>query len=335
MSMIDHGGHEQPFQGTWAATEMRTQRLWNRPMCKLNADFSADLLNMARRQLTEKWGRDVHQIRDADVFISFVDSLRRRPVAGPRKLWIGDNFRCPPEHAQGWVLLQEKIVTGKDLFPHLSRGHLSLGTIDGLLNEWGVHHLHLGVISPRNDFGFVVRTGPVLFARITDRDFYAINVCDHGFWERLNILESLHRNWPDSISSYRLNGVNGEPLTEKERRRLRSLNGHVATTVADGTVYTAIGGGVASSGISMEAVMCSDMLRSDVEQLQVAMQEQPEKFLPQLRTSGHAGQREIKAVLVGITCKAFQVSFPDFGFLSVITLKGGWFHGRQYRSDNR
>jgi len=297
-------------------------------MAKLHADFNADLLAIARQQLTEEWGPEVQQIPDARVLSSFVDSLRRRPAVRPRTLWIADNFRCPPEHAQGWTILQQKIVNGVDLRPHLSRGHSFLDMLDGLLNEWGVHHLHLGAASPGGNSSHVTRTGPVLFARITEQDFYAINVYPHGSWENSSILESLHRNWPESIRNYRLNGVDGEPLTEKRRRSLRRVNAQVATTVADGTVYMAIGGGVASSGTSMEAAMRSDMLWSDVEQLQVAVQEQLEKLLPQLQKSGYAGQQEIKAILVGITAEAFQVSFPDFEVLSNVTLEGGWFHGR-------
>jgi hypothetical protein len=78
----------------------------------------------------------------------------------------------------------------------------------------------------------------------------------------------------------------------------------------------------------MEAIVRSDMLWSDVERLQVAVQEQLGKFLPQLQKSGYVGQQEIRAILVGITPKAFQVSFPDYGILSNVTLEGGWFHGR-------
>jgi hypothetical protein len=275
------------------------------------------------------WGPEVGQIPDARVLSSFVDSFRRRAAIRPRKLWIADNFQCPPEHSQGWTILRQKIVDGEDPGPNLGRGHSSLDMLDGLLNEWGVHHLHLGTSPPAGGSSYVTRTGPVLFARITDHDFHAINVYPHGSWESSSILETLHRNWPNSIEHYRLNGLDGEPLTEKHRQNLRRVNAQVATTAADGTVYIAIGGGVASSGASIEAVMRSDMLRSDVEQLEVAVQEQLEKFLPQVPKGGYAGQQEIKAILIGITPEAFQVSFPDYGVLSNVTLEGGWFHGRR------
>ena len=297
-------------------------------MAKLRADFKSDVLTIARQQLAAEWGAEAQQIPDDDVLISFFDSLRRRPAVRPRTLFVADDFQCPPDYEDGWKALQKKIVEGEDLRPHLSRRHASLDTLDGLLNEWGVHHLHLGTALAGNS-GHAERSGPVLFARITDEDFYAINVYPHGAWENSSVLESLHRNWPDSIKNCRIKGIQGEPLTETQRRNLRKSNVQAATAMVDGTVYMSIGGGVASSGTSAEAVMCADMLWSDVERLQIAVQEQLEKFLPHLRAGGYTDRTQIKATLMAITSNAFQVSFPDYGVLSNVTLEGGWFHRRR------
>jgi hypothetical protein len=206
-----------------------------------------------------------------------------------------------------------------------------LDTSDGLLNEWGVHHLHLGADLLSDGSGRFERTAPLLFARITDDDFYAINVYQHGAWEESGILESLHRNWPDTIRSYRLKGIQGEPLSKTQRRNLRKVNAQAATVVADGTVYMSIGGGVVSSGVSAEAVRRSDMLIVDVEQLQVAIQNQLEKFIPHLQAGGYTNESEIKAMLAGVTPKGFQVLFPDYGVRSNVTLEGGWLHGRPHK----
>ena len=61
--------------------------------------------------------------------------------------------------------------------------HSSLKNLDGLLNEWGVHHLHLGTKSYSKNHAFIARTGPLLLALIAEDDFYAINVYLHGAWE--------------------------------------------------------------------------------------------------------------------------------------------------------
>jgi hypothetical protein len=297
-------------------------------MATLSADFRTDLQAMARQHLSQEWGAEVQNISDDDVLISFFDSLRRRPEVRPRRIWIADDFACPPHYEDGWKQLQKKVVDGEDLRPHLSRRHARLDVLDGMLNEWGVHHLHLGTTAAAGNPSRVERSGPVLFARITLDDFYAINVYQHGAWENVNVLESLHRNWPGTIKSYRLQGIKGEPLTELQRRNLRKVNLQTSTETVDGTVYMAIGGGVASSGTSAEAVRRADMLWSDAEQLQVAVQDQMEKFLPYLESGGYTGQAEIKATLVAITSEAFQVAFPEYGVLSNVRLEGGWIHRR-------
>ena len=300
-------------------------------MATLKANFKSDLFTMARQQLVEEWGPEAQQIPDGSVVTAFLDSLRRRPAIRARRIWIADDFQCPSSHEEGWKAVQKKIVDGDDLGPHLSRRHDSLDTLDGLLNEWGVHHLHLGMALLSNGSGRIERTGPLLFARITDDDFYAINVYLHGAWEESGILESLHRNWPDTIRSYRLKGIQGEPLSKTQRRNLRRVNAQTATVVSDGTVYMSIGGGVVSSGSSAEAVRRSDMLLVDVEQLQVAVQDQLENFIPHLQAGGYTNESEIKAMLVGVTPKGFQVQFPDYGVRSNVTLEGGWFHGRPHK----
>jgi len=297
-------------------------------MVKLKANFKADLLAMARRYLAADWGPKVPQLSDDDLLIRFFDSLRRRPAVVPRRLWVADDFNCPPDQVAGWTALQKKVVEGGDLRPHLSRKHSALDALDGLLNEWGVHHLHLGIGPAPGASGHVQRSGPVLFARITGEDFYAINIYPHGAWENSNVLESLHRNWPDSIKNYRLKGVQGEPLSEMERRNLRKVNAQAATTTADGTVYMAIGGGVASSGTSADAVRLADMLSSDIARLPMAIEEQAEKFLPHLRARGYTDQAEIVAALVAITSDAFQVDLPDYGVRFNVQLEGGCFHRR-------
>lgn len=127
-----------------------------------------------------------------------------------------------------------------------SKLHRSIFNADGLLAEWGVHHFHLSAEPDLNDPRYVKRGGPLVFALVDDCAFYAINVYQHGDWERLSIVESLHRNWPEVISKYRLRGVAPEELEEQKQRTLRKEGIHAALRTADGTVYGSIGGRLVS-----------------------------------------------------------------------------------------
>ena len=298
-------------------------------MVQVRADFRADLVALAKREFSAIWGAGVQQISDGEILMRYLDSLRRRPAIRPRRLLVADDFVCPPAEEPGWQLLQRKILNGNDLAPHLSCGHIDFENRDGLLNEWGVHHLHLGTTPSTGHPAFVERTSGVLLARITPDTFYAINIRPHGWWESSTIIESLHRNWPDSIRRYRVSGVPGEPLSDRQRRSVRKLNAQAPTAVADGTVYGPIDGGVMSAGVSRDALRASDMLETDVKNLQISIQEQFDNFIPQLTAAGYKDEPEVRAVLAGVTPEGFEVHFPDYGRRFNVALKGGWFHGIQ------
>ncbi|SRR5258708_3213043 len=289
-------------------------------MALLAADFKADLLMMARQYLEECWPSK--NIPDRDVLPKYFDSLRRWPAARPRRVWEADDFLCPPKLAKGWELLRNKVRKGEDLRPHLAREHSDLTHLDGLLNEWGVHHLHLGVKPYFKDSSFVDRTKQLLFALITDDDLYAINIYPrHGDWETAQILESLHRNWPEVLAGYEIHRVPGENLGKEERKNLRNANVQTFTAVSDGTVYTPIRGGVASSGVSIAAVMRTARALADMKRLQIAMQKQIEKFAIQLRPLGYSDGQAIKATLVAVDSLGYHVLFPEFGLRANVKLE--------------
>jgi hypothetical protein len=283
-------------------------------MATLLADFKSDLLVIAREYLEKQWG--LGHIDDDRVLALFFDSLRRRPAVRKRKVWEADDFHCPPELTPGWELLRTKVVNGKDIGPHQGCDHASLRNLDGLLNEWGVHHLHLGTKPYFKDNRYIDRTPPLLFALITNDDFYAINIYEHGGWESMSVIESLHRNWPQVISQSRIKGIQGEALTEKERKMLRNSNIQTASTVSDGTVYMAIGGGVASSGVSVDAVRRADSAWEEMERLQVFVQDRLGGFVDHLRPRGYTNGQNIRARLIGITQEGYQILFPDYGVLA-------------------
>ncbi len=162
-----------------------------------------------------------------------------------------------------------------------------------------------------------------LFALITDNDFYAINVYSHRDFEMISVVESLHRNWPQAIKQYRVNGIPGEILSPKQRRNIRNANEQIAVTVSDGTAYMAIGGGVTPTGVSVRAVHNADRMRDSVRRFQTEMQEQLERFIIHLRPRGYVDAQEVKANLVGLTPKAYQVLFPEYGVRATVPIEDG------------
>jgi len=285
-------------------------------MTKLIANFKRDLISAARQRLTDEWGCDSAQYSDERALITFLGSARRRPAIRPRSVWVADDFFCPQDQDDGWKMLREKILNGADLGPHLSLGHMSVANLDGLLNEWGVHHFHLGTRPHHRSPYHVERSPRVLFALVRDDDFYAVNVYRHdGDWEQSSIIDSVHRNWPHVISRYEVHGIQGEPLTHVQRRRIRKSNFQTTTAASDGKVYISIGGGVSGSGNAIEAIVRAAKLLDGVERLQAAVQEQIQKFIPHLRTRGYTVEPEIRAKLDTITELGYVVLFPEYELL--------------------
>lgn len=102
----------------------------------------------------------------------YLNFLRRRVPPVPRKVFVASEFSCPQDLQAGLYVVRGKIESGQDLSPHLSSRLKTLEYHDMLLNDWGIHHLHLGTMLKQN--GYVERTKFVLFVRFLPAFAYLI-----------------------------------------------------------------------------------------------------------------------------------------------------------------
>ena len=155
---------------------------------------------------------------------------------------------------------------GGDLNHYLSKGVFEAET-DGLLNDWGIVHLHLG--GRRVGHLSSARSGPLLFAIVTDERFYLIDVVPHGKWSDQSVFEIVHRNWPDLIRSSRApNVVAADTITDERRRHFREARLNMVTVAGDGTVYVSPGFGQMASGLNAKAAMRADWIATRVQDFQ-------------------------------------------------------------------
>jgi hypothetical protein len=225
-------------------------------MLEVNADFLADWCEMQKAELA-RLGYTLKPTDTAETTSLAFYSVQRRTISQKRRTVVQSReLSCPHEFRVGLNIVLKGAARGLDLTPHQSKGLLRAESTDALLNDWRIHHLHLGTSPDPRDPAFVHRTGPVLFAYVTDDTLYAIDVMEHGDWARQRMLEIVHRNWPSLIERYRLKGVVGLEMvpTDKDVKLLRS--GHVQSmTQIDGVVYAPPGGGYATDGTSIEVVL--------------------------------------------------------------------------------
>lgn len=236
------------------------------------------------------------------VSLGYFNLLKRRILPRPRQIMISKEFSCPPEHQKGLEKLKEKIKRGEDLSPHLSKKIVELDKNDLLLNDWGIYHLHLGTDMEAK--GFVKRTGPALFARFTEEVVFLINVMKHGKgapsnpWTNQQLIDTLHKNWPESIRDFRVNGVwlpKNHSDDDIEYFRQRGIQTFIQI---EDVVYSPMGGGYSISGMSTDAQNSSNIHTRTIKDLEQYIRDNYIQLIGVLEQKGITFSSKLKFRLV-------------------------------------
>lgn len=213
-------------------------------------DFYRDWIDLMREKLSRE-GLDTQKLNtDGEVEQAFFNFRWRLIPPTPRKVFKASGFWCPPEYSAGLALLESRIVAGANLAPYLSRKLPRLDFKDGLLNDWGIHHLHLG--TELDEKGRIEGTKEILFARFDQGAAYFLGIQGHDAWTRREFVQIIHDNWPKTIEKSRLKSHHevGEKFSDDEFATLRRKHVNTTIQVTDGAVYAAIGGGFMADGSS-------------------------------------------------------------------------------------
>ncbi|HAU4875860.1 TPA: hypothetical protein F3L11_12840 [Aeromonas hydrophila] len=276
---------------------------------KLTSNFFHDWISILKDILENDWGYDIKGISDEELPLLYLNVEQRRPDTRKRKVVLSDSFSCPEQLRIGWNKLKCMVETGQDITPYLSKKIKSLGGSDPMLNDWGIHHFHLGE-NIKN--GFIERTGPLLFSIVKNDIFYAIGVYEHGDWADYDIVETIHRNWPDIILHHKIKGViTATNISSNERLALRNKNANALINVSDGSVYGPLGGGVVSSGHNIKLILMIDKQKNLLESLEKRLQSNLHNMENLFFEHGYSGEPEIEAKLE-ISGADYYAIFPKF-----------------------
>ncbi len=243
---------------------------------------------------------------------------KRRIRSCRRQVFIAKEFTCPEGHREVLERIKETVQTGNTLTPYQSKAVLEKPSAkDGLLFDWDIHHLHLGKMI--NADGFVARTKDLLFVRATDTSIYFLSVGSHGDWGDVELLEIIHRNWPETIVHRKMKGIvigpDGVAPTSDEIVELRK-GAYMMTALSDGTAYSPPGGGIASSGDSVAAVNSMFAHRHWIRGLQEYAERKMSEYLMMARKKGWKPGRPIHVHLkfVGnepyVVIPEYRLKFP-------------------------
>jgi hypothetical protein len=216
---------------------------------QIELDFKSDWIGYLRKTGLPACGlKYKEKLSPEDNTIRFLNAYNRRiPPAKPRTVHPSKELVIPPQFQQDYEALVALIQAGGDLKPYLSRHIVKRKRPDwndGLLNSWGIQHLHFRSKG----------TDHLLICVITDADAYLIQVLQHieEEWVNTQLIQILHDNWPETIARANHSLMKPETFSTSKRQSLRSYNANFAVTIADGTVYLPLAGGTTASGDSIE-----------------------------------------------------------------------------------
>ncbi|KRB49790.1 hypothetical protein ASE04_14350 [Rhizobium sp. Root708] len=199
----------------------------------------------------------------AEIIRSYANVRNRRVPQRPRRVHKAA-YSVPAHLVAGEQAFLSAVAVGADLRPYQSTRLEKADFNDGMLNDFGIQHFHLGIGQHPTKPGFMARTEPVLFALVRDDDFYSLGCYVHGAWSQIGLLDLIHAIWPDVIAS---NSPNRAPdsststpglrilglrhnYTDDEVEMLRKAGINALTQRPDGTIHVGPGGGVTTDGKS-------------------------------------------------------------------------------------
>jgi hypothetical protein len=279
-------------------------------------DDAGEMLNqeLVRLGYKDQSGADPHTIA-----LNYFNAMLRQVPSRPRRVHLARGLHVPEELQEGFNLLFEKVRNGEDFTGNMSARVWKHNYTDGLLNCWNIHHLHLGVRCYDNNPKLIERTGPVLFARITDTDFYAISIEEHdeksnplAFYDQ-KMIEIMHTEFPQMMRQFKAVGVVGleNTISNSEHKDLRDERINSLLQTKDGTVYMPPGFGITASkeGYGVKVSHQKNVLFQEVRNLQTTILKECEKQDNLFDAHGCSPPYEFKlAVLSQEVSQAVEVS---------------------------
>jgi hypothetical protein len=207
-----------------------------------------------------------------ELFLELLHYRRRTITKRKRRVLESSEFLIPAEVELGYKQFKQKVIAGSDLNSHLSTLIEKLETRDHLLNDWGVHHFHMGVRVDSDRPKYSERTGYVLLAVVKPREFYSIGFWHHKFAER-EVIERIISNWPSLTRNHLCNEIVGieNPNKSPEDLALERKHGIMSIQPAAGKFVFSPGGGFASTGDNLQDVELLDNTMRTLKMLSVQL----------------------------------------------------------------
>lgn len=153
--------------------------------------------------------------------------------------------------------------SGQSIVPYQSRKIvLNANYNDALLNDWGIHHLHLSNENYVSDTFFKERTDYLLYCHATDKKLLLIDLLDHQSFSEPELFKIFASNWPDVTDRYKLSGIfppsKKEDYFKRETISVARKKGFMSMITLGDAVYCSPGGGYSTANTSIKVRMETD-----------------------------------------------------------------------------
>ncbi len=169
-----------------------------------------------------RYSETINKMSLEDLIKSFLKLKSRLIRQQKYHVYMSKELKSNPLYrifAQRIHKLKRHFKSGKDI-----RGFLStnvndfINTEDGLLRDWGIHHLHFEKSFYR---GSKKRTNEILFVMIQNNNVYFIDIFKHNDWLNLEALKIIYRNWEKALEPFELKNITPDVFTEEQFKNLR------------------------------------------------------------------------------------------------------------------
>lgn len=278
----------------------------------VEADFTEDLRQNCIQALARMGVRhaDLNTVTDACHAYYNVDHRAIRPR--PRAVRRTSKFASLPLAEWVWQAIENiagESERGENLNPRLSRQLLNAEQNDGLQNEWGIHHLHLGNAIEAD--GFRERTNLLLLVWPVDDAMYFLDVRPHGnaTWGDRATIDLLQAEFPEVLEQHRLDDWEaednyGSPQEQVQLRRVGITFPYVAPS---GESYMPPGGGFTLGGGSASVTMRALDACRQAHQLQQLFSEKADEVQKEIASNRNVSLQSLRLRLVGVEPSTFRI----------------------------
>jgi hypothetical protein len=201
---------------------------------------------------------DYDESGEVPYFIQYLNYRSKLVIAKPRNVVLSKQFSISPENKKGFDRLKEKLINGEDVNAYLSKSSIIANSVDGMLDNFGIKHFHLGEIV-KNDF--IERTGEIALGLVTDSEVFFVVSKQHGkgygdIWYEKDVLEKIHKEKPNLICKVEnMIDISSIISDTKDIKFYRNSNINGAITLDDGSATIPFNLGQSLAGFSISYTM--------------------------------------------------------------------------------